>query len=443
MKKLLFILLLFGISLNNYSQEIQIIDEVFESNEVCKKSFKIRIKNNDGRVQRVDIIVTRNKLETAGDNPTLIPIYQHSFRHRASIYDTPVINVSDFNYYDIKVVAYRKRISSGASWRKDLKLFRCNLDGFKKYLLEPRGETEESAISNQCKNSNPLVENINLLSPVQLKVERVYRMNIRGIGTYYWNVKSASSIANQFSPYATGSPEVFGPISITCNDNGGGPDPVDTSDYNLQLLDSDVFVYSSCVTCPSQLNILNPNFAGGTFPINKHLMTTEGNTVQTQFLIKNVGRTASKPTKINFYLSDNYNSLFGIKANNKTINLPSLKSGDEFIVNPIFTISDFGRQPGKYYLVIDVEPESNDSNNSNNFVSIPMEVKSGIGRGKNSFFLNESPLNSYIVRVYTFSGLLKSTHLVRNRIEEKKVISKLPKGLFIIKNDKETYKITN
>ncbi len=439
MKKTLLILFFLGTITAIHAQRVkmEIIDEKFESNGVCKKSFRIRITNNYNRTATIRLSAKTPGAPSIGNSPGTV--YYDTFDlRRGQTKTTPLIQISNLNYYNIRASAKRK---TSTIWRSELKLLRCNLNGFKQYILEPRGETENSAIDNQCKNSQPLETNINLKLPITLKKERVYRLNIRGFGSYYWNVKQVSGDANTSIRYAEGNSELYGPIGIDCNVGDPDPNPVDTSNYNLDLVESNVYIYSACVTCPSQLNILNPNFLGGTFPINKHIMTIEGNTVQTQFIIKNIGKTSSKSTKVNFYLSDDYNSTFGVRANEKTINLPSLKPDEEFFADRTFTISDFGRKPGKYYLVIDVEPNTNDSDNQNNLVNIPIEVKSGVNRGLRR--LNEIQEKPYQINIFTLGGLLKSTHFVQNTYEEKEIVNKLPKGIFIIKNGVKTYKVSS
>ncbi len=158
---------------------------------------------------------------------------------------------------------------------------------------------------------------------------------------------------------------------------------IGTSDYDLQLLESDVFVNSLCSDCADILERLNSGFFGGPYPENRHRMTIEGSSVNTTLTIKNLGNTSSAATKVKFYLSDSYNDTSGVIANIKTINLPNLEPGEEFVTNPSFTIYDFNRSPGNYYIVIHVEEGNNDSNASNNVVNIPVEVNSANDKNKN------------------------------------------------------------
>ena len=159
-------------------------------------------------------------------------------------------------------------------------------------------------------------------------------------------------------------------------DDNNNNDIVDTSDYDLQLLESGVYVNSLCSKCPDILERLNSGFFGGPYPKNRHLMSVEGSSVNTTLSIKNKGKTNSAPSKVKFYLSDFYNNTSEVIAHNKTIDLPSLNPGQEFITNPSFNIFDFNRSPGNYYLVVYIEEGDNDSNPSNNVINIPVEVYS-------------------------------------------------------------------
>lgn len=233
----------------------------------------------------------------------------------------------------------------------------------------------------------------------------------------------------------------------TDNDGIGNVcDPIDNNaKYDLQLREAKVYVSSGCNNCPSQLSLLNPRFAGGTFPSKKHYMDfTQGGasgSVSMTFTIENIGDTASEPVNVNFYLSKNYNSTQGLKANDKTVAIPSIPANYTYVVQANVDYDDYRAARGSYYIVIDVEPGSKDANRSNNFVNIPTYLRCiTCSKQKNTSKTDDSN-KPYTVYVHTITGLVKATYTVNNKTEEKEVINRLPKGFYIIKNGTETYKI--
>ncbi len=451
MKKLNLLYLLLGLFniLSVYSQEIEIFDEKFHDDGVCRKSFRVRVINYASSPNGLVRITVYPKSQESHSEPAF-PLYNEVFGDMqvintlsdgSRVYESKAItmNVGD-SYVNVDVELFRRKRRKNI-WGKSTRVLKCNLDTFKRYTMISRGSDLEEARKHQCLGSNGGIVDWNLQLPITLYEGKIYSFT-RGSSVYFYEIKNVFP-ASYNATRSDINLEVSGPFSRDCtgvvDGDGNVDDNTDTSNYDLELKESDVFVYSSCGSCVSQLNILNPGFLGGTFPVRKHLMTTQGNTVQTQFLIKNNGSTYSKDVKIRFYLSKGYNSVFGVQANDKVLDLGSLPPGGEFLSNPTFKLSDFKVAIGYYYLVIDIESDEGESNIKNNFISIPVEVKSISGRRTMRLRSNEK---SYKIEVFNFNGTKYSDHIIETINDEKVILNNLKKGLYIIKKDKEFYKIS-
>lgn len=449
--RILLLLVLFCNSIL-FSQELELINISSEENVDCKKRIKIQAINRDRQVSRVEIQVQPIPDNLNKPNPKIYRAVKVGNNPDGS--ETYILNldIEDWQWFDYDVLAIGKRRGIGTyipKWTKKLNFKKCNPSGFKRAVIVKRGSSLADAQLSQCLVSASELDrnqSVFLNTNTELVEGKLFKLSL-GTVTSYYELLFNNGIANSssFASFVTTS-SVDGPFDENCDDsddNGGGDG---ASGYNLQLLESNVFVYSSCNICPSQLSELNPEFAGGTFPIYKHLMTLEGNTVQTQFTIKNIGNNISEATKINFYLSTGYNSIQGVLAADKEIELPSLVSGGEFLANPTFTISDFNRASGNYYLVIDVEPAGNDSDLTNNFVSIPMEVRSINGAPRPTIIQtpgnNVNNSESYELKVYNFSGILQSAHIVEDYSKELEIINNLPRGMYIVRKGDTMYKVS-
>ena len=447
MKKLLIFLMLW--TAQNYAQDVQLVNVSYDPSGKCKKSFKVRIINRNSNVNRM--VLNLQAVPSSSFRPQreqfIIPRGNVN-SDGSSVYELFVdIDDEPWMNYSIEIKATKKRFGRDqVLWTKDLKVLKCNASGFQRGVVQFRGNTLERARENQCNvgQNSDLWRSFAIKANNRLESGKIYRLTFGNSPAYYEIIRSdqpaTTTSTYENLNYASYS-SISTPYGRDCNNGGDGSGLA----YDLKISESDVYVYSNCVSCPSRLDLLNPGFAGGVFPINTHLMSLEGNTVQVQFTLKNVGNKPSVPTKVNFYLSSEYNSLVGVKANTKTINVPVVNVGGSFLANPVFTINDFGRQPGGYYLVVDVEPGNNDSQLQNNFVSIPMEVKSSL----NSIAIlpnitSSMPYEqSYKMEVYSLDGVLKYRNdSVKDKLEESVIIKNLPKGIYIIKKDKEIYKVS-
>ncbi len=267
-----------------------------------------------------------------------------------------------------------------------------------------------------------------------------------GVGDVCDTDRDGDSISNSND----NCPNKYNPNQLDTDNDGIGDvcDPIDNNaKYDLRLTESNTIVTSTCSSCPSQLNLLNPGFAGGTFPFRKHFLDfTQGGasgSVNMTFTIENIGDTASESVDVNFYLSQGYNSTQGLKANNKTVTIPSLQVNQTYVVRANVNYDDFRAAQGPYYIVIDVEPGGGDKNRSNNFVNIPTYVRC-ITCSKQQELVKSNPEEGkpYTIAIYGIYGNLQSSHTVHNETEEKEIIKQLPKGFYIIKNSTKTYKIS-
>ncbi|WP_109434363.1 MULTISPECIES: thrombospondin type 3 repeat-containing protein [Aquimarina] len=264
-----------------------------------------------------------------------------------------------------------------------------------------------------------------------------------GIGDVCDNDRDGDGISNSND----NCPDKSNPSQSDTDSDGIGDvcDPIDNNaKYDLQLRESKVTVNSTCGSCPSQLNLLNPQFAGGTFPVRKHFIdftpAGAGSSVNMIFTIENIGDGPSEPVDVNFYLSQDYNSIQGVKANDKTVTIPSIPANYTYVVQANVDYDDFRAAQGPYYIVIDVEPGSKDTNRSNNFVNIPTYVRC-IACSRSASSLKVNTNSPYKISVYTITGLIQASYTVNNKVEEKEITNQLPKGFYIIKNGTDTYKV--
>ncbi|RKN04899.1 hypothetical protein D7035_21635, partial [Aquimarina sp. AD1] len=418
MKKVLLVVLGLFSFVNIYSQDIEVFDKKFDSDGICVESFRLRIINTNSRVNRVNVLCYRQSQENQYGYPPLNPAYSktldrvvRTLTDGSKVYETGVVyvNMPD-SYMNIEVKGqYRNITRNRTYWTEKTILTKCDLTDFKRYSLMSRGRTLEDARYNQCVENVGNITDINLKLPVVLSEGMLYSQ----YDNYYEVIDMFPAHRN--ADFTDASGFFSGPFSRFCDDieeEEEEEENEDTSNYDILLKESNVNVYSACVECPSQLDILNPDFAGGTFPIRKHLMSTEGNTVETQLLIRNIGQTSSKKTEVNFYMSTGYNSLLGVNAVEKTIEIPNLASGEEYLTNQIFVLSDFSVAPGNYYLVIDVIENLGESDVSNNYVSIPIEVKSA---ASGIIFNNDvSDMKNYTIEIYNFNGTRHSSEVVND-----------------------------
>ncbi|EZH74785.1 hypothetical protein ATO12_08575 [Aquimarina atlantica] len=266
-----------------------------------------------------------------------------------------------------------------------------------------------------------------------------------GVGDVCDTDRDGDSISNSND----NCPNKYNPNQLDTDNDGIGDvcDPIDNNaKYDLRLTESNTIVTSTCSSCPSQLNLLNPGFAGGTFPFRKHFLNfTQGGasgSVNMIFTIENIGNAPSEAVDVNFYLSQGYNSTQGLKANNKTVTIPSLQANQTYVVKANVNYDDFRAAQGQYYIVIDVEPGGGDKNRSNNFVNIPTYVRCITCSKLKDFLQSDSEVEKpYTIAIYDIYGNLQSSHTVRNETEEKEIIKQLPKGFYIIKNGTKTYKV--
>ncbi|WP_109097274.1 hypothetical protein [Aquimarina sp. AU58] len=61
--------------------------------------------------------------------------------------------------------------------------------------------------------------------------------------------------------------------------------------------------------------------------------------------------------------------------------------------------------------------------------------------GRTNIALESSQRLPYLIQICKFDGTFYSRHNIKNEFEEKEIINRLPKGLYIIKNGTETYKV--
>jgi len=449
-KKLLYLLLGLINVFYVFPQKIEIFDKKFEDNGVCMKSCRVRVINNNPSrsVNRLGLVVYPEGQESI--HGPVRPFYSRAITrpvrilpNGSEVFESGVIEIGghDANLVIRATARYRRGVRNILRWRKKTKRDRCDLSTFKRYVVMSRGETLDRARYLNCVDAQGVTQDVNLELPIDLKKGGIYLLKMSWAERFYEviNVFPASS----FAELTYANEPVSGPFSKDCTGVFDGDadedDNMDTSNYDLELKESDVFVYSACGSCVSQLSSLNPGFLGGTFPVRKHLMTTEGNAVQTQFLIKNNGLTYSKSTKVRFYLSKEYNSIFGVEANDKFLDIGSLPPGGEFLANPTFNFSDFKVVPGIYYFVIDIENGEGESKDENNFISIPIEIKSISGKRTIQVRGDEK---RGMIEIYNFNGTKHSEHVIETKQKEKSIINGLGKGLYIIKKDQEFYKVS-
>ncbi len=413
-KTLLFIFLIIGIF--GFSQEVELFDVQYDSDNIFKNSFRIRVTNNYTPARTISASLKYIEDSNKINIPLELVSGEGSNSH---IYESEIITLGVNNFYNHWDISVSASILIDTPpfptvvpiWNKNVRFNRVdNLQYFSYYILK------------SCDNSNGGTFRVNIQG-AQLFEGEVYALDL-GFGERHYNVININSnTGSTNADYILRNNEVSGPLFVECDA---------TDAYDLELLESQVLINSLCSNCQTLLSDLNPGFSGGAFPVNKHIMTTSGSFVNTNITIKNKGENPSKATRIKFYLSIQYNTTNGIIANNKTLNIPTLQRNEEYVVNPSLSSFDFGTiQPGNYYLVMDVEEGDNDINITNNYVSVPIIVQAG----------KIEVIRPRQVEVYSFDGILKSTFNVENEKEEKESIRNLEKGYYIIKRKDKTYKV--
>ena len=223
------------------------------------------------------------------------------------------------------------------------------------------------------------------------------------------------------------------------SDDDGIGDVCDTTDNKPDLTTNknEVLITSECNTCSLQLSNLGTG---------RHLLSFNNGIMNIEFVVNNIGNALSNPTKANYYLSTNgtIETEYDVKIN-VTTSISSIQAGNWKKFEQTIFGTDFGYIPFQNWnLIIDLDgDESNtESNEDNNTIIIPVRYRNDafsikppilppLDYYKNT--LNKtSDVTHYDLYIYNFYGQLIGKFEIKNENNKNELISKLPKGLYIL-----------
>lgn len=476
MKKVLFILIILVASKGISQNGIILNENTFskgakEFNPVndidffsCRKAVKIRAYDFTSLEEtRFDISVqgvSGVKRIIPGQNSILIKdnIYNES-QTGPDVFITDLIEFKNYNSLSVTVQCYKKKSANTWSikWVREFNIKKClSQNSFKsKFFRFVTNKIDD--IVSKCSNvklptgSRDLRYKLNVPKATEVVSGKIYKLylNKSGRAGYYKAVTNSDITFGSEEGYFY-TKTIENPIVEKSKDCDNNPSPTPTPEpkiSDLSLLEKDVIASSNCSNCPALLKDLNPRFAGGAIPVNKHEINFKPlTTITLNMNITNVGDASSDSNvKINYYLSKAYNSLVGLKATKKSTTLARINAGNTSRVTTVLSPKDFGApQIGSYFLVVDIEKSSNENKTTNNIINIPIQVKKDLA-GKFSL-TQEKVLNTsepYLVSIYSIDGKIVKSEMVSNAQEEKALVYSINKsnGLFIVKALERTYKV--
>ena len=163
--------------------------------------------------------------------------------------------------------------------------------------------------------------------------------------------------------------------------------------------------------------------------------------------VRNEGTVVSETAYIHVYLwADNDPNVAFYKPKNNVFKLNPLGPGQQRPFIPFYfddkgSFFNGGIPAGNYTLQIRIEQTPEGNSEFSTDISLPFQVRAGDPPTRASNLKNKVVNKPYEVNVYNVQGIHIAKETVSGKIEENTFVKSLPKGFYIIKNGKETYKI--
>lgn len=277
---------------------------------------------------------------------------------------------------------------------------------------------------------------------LQASAEKINYNSIELLSKFYSNEipicnSNSDSDSDGINDDVDNCPSTPNPDQAHSDNDGIGDacDPVDDNNTKPDLTSKkqDIFVYSACNSCPSQL---------GSLGSSRHILNRIGS-MTIDMYVQNLGNASASGFKVNYYLSVDSN-LGGDFQFPNSYNISGLSQNSEKFTS--ITLSGFdvlSNLPFQNYTLIikiDGDNQVTESKENNNIFKIPVKYQYSSNREgpikpieEDGFKTSNLP---YDVSIYNFYGELVLQTKAKNKSDEIDMIKNSGlKGLYIIKTN--------